>query len=136
MSMYRPGGFMAAALLLAAAIGSAQVSPGDKISETSIDKVKNLVSPGVEWCIRHGWPMTIGETKRIEWPKAYKEATEKYASQVKLTPDGLNILNYVAGLPFPNIDPKDPQVALKIMWNWGYTYPTTDDVHPRNFHAA
>src|SRR5439155_283877 len=83
---------------------------------------------GMEWCIKHGWPMTIGETKRVEWPKAYKEATEKYASQVKLTPDGLNVLNYVAGLPFPNVDTKDPQVALKIMWNWSYNHLTTDDV--------
>src|SRR5438309_644549 len=106
----------------------ADVAPGDKITDQNIDKVKDLISPGMEWCIKHGWPITITETKRIEWPKAYKEATEKYASQVKLTPDGLNILNYVAGLPFPNVDPKDPQVAMKIMWNWGYTYLTTDDV--------
>jgi hypothetical protein len=45
------------------------------------------------------------ETKTVEWPKAYKEATEKYAAQVKLSPDGLRVQNYVAGLPFPNIDP-------------------------------
>ena len=106
----------------------ADVSPGDKITDQNIDKVKDLVSPGMEWVIKHGWPMTIVEPKRIEWPKAYKEATEKYSGQVKLTPDGLNVLNYVAGLPFPNIDTKDPQTALKIMWNWGYTYLTTDDV--------
>src|SRR3989475_136784 len=84
----------------------ADVAPGDKITDQNIDKVKDLISPGMEWCIKHGWPITITETKRIEWPKAYKEATEKYASQVKLTPDGLNILNYVAGLPLLNVDLK------------------------------
>src|SRR3989442_283096 len=111
------------------------VVPGDRITDQTIDKVKDLISPGMEWCIKHGWPMTIGETKRVEWPKAYKEATEKYASQVKLTPDGLNVLNYVAGLPFPNVDTKDPQIALKIMWNWGYNHLSTDDVDLRNFDA-
>src|SRR5206468_5318515 len=107
--------------LLCVTAARADVTPGDRITDQNIDKVKDLISPGMEWVIKHGWPMTIGETKRIEWPKAYKEATEKYSGQVKLTPDGLNILNYVAGHPFPNIDTKsDPQTALKIMWNWGY----------------
>src|SRR5439155_687943 len=113
----------------------ADVAPGDKITDQNIDKVKDLISPGMEWVIKHGWPITITETKRIEFPQAYKEATEKYSGQVKLTADGLNLVNYVAGLPFPNVDPKDPQVAMKIMWNWGYTHLTTDDVDLRNFDA-
>src|SRR4029077_16965913 len=137
----RPGWWLALAGVATIVFASlttsvlADVSPGDKITDQNIDKVKDLVSPGMEWVIKHGWPMSIVETKRIEWPKAYKEATEKYSGQVKLSPDGLNVLNYVAGLPFPNIDPKDPQIALKVMWNWGYTYLTTDDVDLRNFDA-
>ncbi len=121
--------------LFGAVVARADVSPGDKITDANMDKVKDLVSPGMEWCIKRGWPITITETKRIEWPKAYKEATEKYASQAKLTPDGLDVKNYVAGLPFPNIDPKDPQVAYKIMWNYSYQFLTTDDVDLRNFDA-
>jgi hypothetical protein len=125
-----------AALALASATPvRADVSPGDKITDANMDKVKNLVSPGMNWCIKRGWPITISETKRIEWPKAYKEATEKYASQAKLTPDGLDVKNYVAGLPFPNLDPKDPQYAYKIMWNYSYQFLTTDDVDLRNFDA-
>jgi len=113
----------------------ADVSPGDKITDQNIDKVKDLISPGLEWCIRHGFPLTIGETKRIEWPTAYKEATEKYSGQVKLSPDGLQLLNYVAGQPFPKIDPQDPQVANKIMWNYEYKFNPTDDLDLRNFDA-
>ncbi len=124
-----------AAFVSAAGIARADVSPGDKITDANMDKVKDLVSPGMEWCIKHGWPITITETKRIEWPKAFKEATEKYASQAKLTPDGLDVKNYVAGMPFPQIDPKDPQVAYKIMWNYSYQWLTTDDVDLRNFDA-
>jgi hypothetical protein len=125
----------ATALTVAGGPVRADVSVGDKITDQNVDKVKDLVSPGMEWCIKRGWPITISETKRIEWPKAYKEATEKYASQAKLTPDGLDVKNYVAGMPFPQIDPKDPQVAYKIMWNYSYQFLTTDDVDLRNFDA-
>jgi hypothetical protein len=98
--------------------------------------VKDLISPGLEWCIRHGWPLTIVAPKHIEWPKAYKEATEKYAAQVKLSADGLKMENYVAGLPFPNIDPKDPQFVYKVMWNYDYgPGQGLDDTDLRNFDA-
>jgi len=116
-------------------VARADVSPGDKINADNVDKLKGLVSPGMEWCVKRGWPITVTEPKRIDWPQAYKEATEKYSPQVKLTPDGLDVQNYVAGLPFPNIDPNDPQVALKIMWNYSYNFLTTDDVDSRNFDA-
>ncbi len=123
------------ALSLSTSAAKADVTPGDVITDQNVDKLKGLISPGMEWCIKHGWPIKMVENKRIEWPKAYKDATEKYASQVKLAPDGLSVLNYVAGLPFPNIDPKDPQIAFKVMWNYDYHYLTTDDVDLRNFDA-
>src|SRR5689334_24871568 len=115
MSSLRRRIFAAAVVAAGIAGGPARadVNPGDRITDQNIDKVKDLISPGLEWCIKHGFPLTIGETKRIEWPKAYKEATEKYASQVKLSSDGLTIQNYIAGQPFPNLDPaKDPQGAI------------------------
>jgi hypothetical protein len=123
-------------LVILCAVGPAvAVSPGDRITGENVDTIKEMISPGMEWCVRRGFPITIGPTKRIEWPTAYKEATEKYASQVRLSPDGLDIENYVAGLPFPNLDPSDPQFALKIMWNYSYNFLTTDDVDSRNFDA-
>src|SRR2546426_11552689 len=113
----------------------ADVVPGDRIGAENIDKAKDLLSPGMEWCVKHGWPITIVASKKIDTPRAYKEATEKYAGQVKLAADGLSLQNYVAGLPFPNPDPKDPQFAHKVMWNYDYHFLTTDDVDLRNFDA-
>src|SRR5438093_11334338 len=105
-------------LAFLAAPAFAEVSPGDKITDANIDKVKDLISPGLEWCIKHGFPITIGETKRIEWPKAYKEATEKDASQGKLSPDGLTLQHYIADQPSPNLDPtNDSQGAIQAMWH-------------------
>jgi hypothetical protein len=124
------------AVLVAGVPARGDVVPGDRITEANIDKVKDLISPGMEWCIKHGFPLTIVETKHIEWPRAYKEATEKYSGQVKLSADGLNLQNYVAGAPFPSIDPKDPQIALKIMWNYDFGFVNgIDDTDLRNFDA-
>src|SRR5437016_11992166 len=110
---------LAAALAVTATMlpppARADVAVGDKITDANIDKVKDLISPGLEWCIKHGFPMTITETKHVEWPRAYKEATEKYASQVKLSADGRVMENYVAGQPFPSPDVKDPQFVIKVM---------------------
>src|SRR5215510_1516959 len=128
-------GLLALACLPGGGVALADVVPGDKITDQNLDKAKDLLSPGVEWCVKHGWPITIVESKRIDTPKAYKEATEKYAGQVKLAADGLSLQNYVAGLPFPNPDPKDPQFAHKVMWNYDYHFLTTDDVDLRNFDA-
>src|SRR5438477_502894 len=114
----------------------ADVSPGDKITDANVDKGQDLTAPGLQWCIKHGFPLTIGETKHVEWPRAYKEATEKYASQVKLTADGRTMENYVAGQPFPNPDGKDPQFVIKVMYNYEYGYINgLDDTDLRNFDA-
>jgi hypothetical protein len=123
------------ALLMVPAV-RADVSPGEKYDASNVDKIKNLISPGLEWCIKWGFPITIGETKKVEWPQAYKEATEKYSPQVKLSKDGLTVENYVAGQPFPSLDPNDPQFAIKIMWNYEYGFANgLDDTDLRNFDA-
>jgi len=43
--------------------------------------------------------MKIVPISHLDWPPPYKEATEKYASQVALARDG-TLENYVAGQPF------------------------------------
>jgi Protein of unknown function (DUF1329) len=130
-------GVVCAALVvgIVSGVARADVSVGDRIGPDNVDKVKDLISPGMEWCVKRGWPMTIAETKKIDAPQAYKDATEKYSGQVKLANNGADLQNYVAGLPFPTVDPKDPQAALKIMWNYTYGFITTDDVDLRNFDA-
>jgi hypothetical protein len=113
----------------------ADVQPGDIVNKSNVDKVKDLISPGVEWCVLHGMQMKIVPYKKIEWNKPYRDATEKYAGQTKLAPDGRTLVGYVAGMPFPNIDVNDPQVALKIMFNYEYKPYVSDDEDLRNFDA-
>ncbi len=115
--------------------GKADVQAGDVITAANIEKVEDLVSPGIKWIIRRGMRMTIVDPQPIPLPKAYREATEKYSAQVKLSEDKRRVENWVAGQPFPNIDPNDPDVARKIMYNYEARWGESDDLDLRNFDA-
>ncbi len=129
------GGVIASLLLTSPLAIRADVQPGDVITKANADAVADLVSPGIMWSLERGLQMKIVPYRRIEWDKAYREATEQYASQVQLAPDGRSLVGHVAGLPFPHLDPNDPQLALKIMWNYDYKPYITDDQDLRNFDA-
>jgi hypothetical protein len=126
---------VAAGLLLLAGGRVVAVGPGDVITAEKADLVAEQVSPAVLWCVRHGMNLSIVAHKQIVLPKAYTEATERFAGQVKLSSDGLRIDGYVAGQPFPNLDTNDPALAAKIMWNYYYRGYFTDDYTWRNFEA-
>lgn len=119
-----------ALLLIAGGTAAADAQPGDVISKDNAEKVADLVSPGNLILVKQGMQMKIVPSGRIEWPPGYTAATEKYSSQVAITPDGY-LKNYVAGQPFPLLDVNDPQVARKIMWNFSYRPLYTDDVDMR-----
>ena len=90
--------------LTSANLATADVKAGDTITKDNMAQAADLLIPSMKWYVEHGMPMKIIDYKKIEWPKAYKEATEKYSGQVKLSPDGRDMFNYVAGAPFPKID--------------------------------
>jgi len=111
----------------------AQVRPGDFIGPDNANKVKDLVAPGVLLRITNGMTFKVVPTERIDWPTPYKEATEKYSSQVRLSADHRSLVGYVAGQPFPLIDANDPEVANKIMWNYFFRPISSDDYDLRFF---
>lgn len=103
--------------LTAASWVVADVQVGDVITKDNMEKAGDLIIPGVKWYVERGMPIKVGPYIKVELPRLFREATEKYSGQVKLSPDGREIFNYVAGVPFPNIDPNDPMAGFKIMWN-------------------
>jgi len=109
---------LAAALVITAAgPGWADIKPGDIITKDNMAEAEEYLIPLTRWMLNVGMPMEIIETRHWEWPKKFKEATEKYAGQVKISEDGRDIYNYVSGAPFPEIDINDPLAGFKIMWN-------------------
>src|SRR5260370_19469683 len=105
---------------------AAPVKPGDLITPENASLVADLVSPGNFILVCQGMRMKIVPTQRLEWPPPFKTATEKYSPQVRVNDRG-ELQNYVAGLPFPLLDPNDPEVATKVMWNFSYRPQFTDD---------
>ena len=112
---------LAAGLLALAGAAHAQVSPGEKITKQNADKIVGIAPEGIVWCVRNGMDIDVVPYEQVPIPEDYQQATEKYSAQVQLTKDRM-LANWVAGKPFPNIDPNDPEAATKIMYNFERTH--------------
>jgi hypothetical protein len=124
---------LGALLLLAAPIPSANaagVKPGDTINKDNAAQAQDLLSPGNLVLVQRGMQIHVIASDKLDWPPPYKSASEKYAAQVSLGSDG-ELKGYIAGQPFPLLDPNDAQVALKAMWNFSYRPLYTDDADLR-----
>jgi hypothetical protein len=125
---------VAAFALLNPAPARAHLVNGEMIAPAQADSIADLVSPGNLVMVKQGMTMKIVPTGNLDWPAPYRAATEKYSPQVRLSTNG-ELTSYVAGLPFPMLDANDPQVALKIMWNFSLRPQYTDDVDIRDVEA-
>ncbi len=123
-------GTLLAAMLCSLPRAHADVKPGDVITKDNADKVANLLSPGNYVLVREGMQLRIVPTDKLDWPPPFRSATEKYSPQVQLGADG-TLKGYTAGQPFPLVDPNDPQVATKVMWNFSYRPLYSDDIDMR-----
>jgi hypothetical protein len=102
-------------------------APGEVINKKNVDKYAQFMSLGVKASVENGSELTIVPYQNIPKPRAYVEATEKYSGQATLDEKN-DLKNWVAGRPFPNVDPSDPKAAVKIMWNFNRTSYFTDDL--------
>ena len=113
---------------------------GEVVSFSEIERLRPLLPPEL-WAHRHhlfhpGMRLEIGPAFRDYSPAlVYEEATRRFAQQARIGPDG-SLEGYVAGLPFPDIDPGDPQAALKIIWNQTFTPWVVDDARARSVEWA
>jgi hypothetical protein len=103
-----------------------ELKPGDTVGPHNWQKVQGMVGENLLNRIKQGYSFKIREPKSFKPVKEYLEATEKYSGQVRLSRTG-ELLNYVAGLPFPSFDPNDPQAGLKLAWNFYWRW-VGDDV--------
>jgi len=72
----------------------------------------------------------------LQLPADFQEATRANAGRYVLSDAGSIIETgtgqqpaFVFGLPFPDIDPRDPQAATKIVWNYFYSDWYSDNTH-------
>jgi uncharacterized protein DUF1329 len=100
---------------------------GTTVGPEDADRVSDVLLPGVLAALRRGMRIEIVEPRPVRWRKAYMNATEQHAGQVRLGPDGA-LLDYVAGLPFSSLDPSDPDLGTKIAWDHAFGPWRPDDL--------
>jgi hypothetical protein len=100
--------------------------PGDVIGPHNWQKVEGMVGENLLNRIKAGYTFKIKEATHVLPPKEYREATKKYSRYVKLGSNG-ELLNYVAGLPFPDFNPNDSQGGLKLAWNFYWRWLGDDN---------
>src|SRR5499426_2861916 len=91
--------------------------PGDTIGPHNWQRVEGMVGENLLNRIKQGYTFRIKESRLMGVPKEYSAATGRYAGEARLGPNG-DLFNYVAGLPFPDVHFTDPQIGLKMAWNF------------------
>jgi Protein of unknown function (DUF1329) len=86
--------------------------------------LRSLMSQKYFWKVPADAVLEVAPTVKIGLPRKYREDTEKYHNQTKLIQkgEGYTIGGYVAGTPFPDIDPKDPLAGVKLIYDNYYNY--------------
>lgn len=98
----------------------AGIAPRTAVSRDNWQIAQEVLSRPVLDAVREGEiTILVQETSDLPASAEYMNATREYAPHVALDKDG-NLLHYRAGLPFPTIDPTDPQAGLKVAWNARY----------------
>jgi hypothetical protein len=105
---------------------------GTVIDNSNLDKYQEFFGPAMQWVIKRGVKVRVGALSSRAASEKRARSHREVLGQVELSPDGTHTINYVAGLPFPKIDPNDPQVAVKLMYNFEAAIET-DDLDLRNF---
>lgn len=101
------------------------VKPGDVIGPHNWEKVKGLVPTGLLPDIKQGSTLEVKATVPITFPKEFMEATRNYAGTVKVDSRGW-LKNYLAGLPFPDLNTNETGIGDKLIWNFRWRYQGDD----------
>ena len=144
---------VAISLIVATPIGAEEAAPaaapadgalkvGDVLNQTNWEKAKGLLPPEILDHYRKGeyinrivaWP--VGS---FNWPPDFKKASEENAGKYAVGKGGEVVLNStgkqparVMGFPFPHIDTKDSQAAIKILWNYFYLSWYWGNIHAQS----
>ncbi len=124
-------GAAAIALLFGASSVPAKLEPGAKLDQSTSEQARDLLPPEILNHYKNGEAASpIGEIKApFVLDDSVLAATAKNEGRFAIDENGSlveaatgKIPEYSFGLPFPKLDPKDPQIAQKVIWNFEYAY--------------
>jgi len=122
--------------LLSSPIAWTELKSGEVLSQENWQEAKGLLPEAVLHRFQDGSyqakVITLPDT--LGWGSKFKAASETNAGKFSIdAADSLTdkVTNtypaFLYGYPFPQIDPKDPQAAAKVIYNFSYTLMQTDD---------
>lgn len=117
---------------------AAEVPPGTVLSKANLTAMEKETFQGIPiaklltdsqkmWIKEYNLKMKLGKTTELKVDPSYAEATKKNAGTAKFDPAKKTVANYHSGIPFPNVDPKDPDAGYKLAWNHYYANPVMGD---------
>jgi len=109
-----------------AALPGIPFKEGEVLGMQDLERLKGYI-PEAFWeygylLFYEGMELEIGEFYK-EYPisKERELATQKYGGQARIGRDD-SLENYTMGMPFPEVDPLDPQAGVKHAWNSAYKH--------------
>jgi hypothetical protein len=98
---------------------AAGITPGMTIDKSNAQAAAEVLpSELLDHLAAGEFTITVQDTTDTPLRQEYIDASLQHHGTVAL--GGAELQNYVAGLPFPLLDPHDPQAGLKGAWNYRY----------------
>lgn len=70
------------------------------------------------WMREAALEVRLAHSQPTPLPPKLAEATAQNRGKAQYHPDTKTVSDYVAGIPFPDVDVKDPHAGMKMLWNW------------------
>jgi hypothetical protein len=84
---------------------------GKKIADMLVDTQKTVIQ-------QFNWKMKLRHNEKLPPRTGLVELTEKFKGQATIDPHTRKLQNFTTGVPFPEIDSKDPLGGIKIAYNF------------------
>jgi hypothetical protein len=118
---------MTAGLMLTGPAVAEEVADGTLLSAATIDglldktldgqPIRSVLVGEQEKMIRqYGWQMNLVKAKPVNITSGLLELTEKHKGEASLDASK-RLVNHTAGVPFPELDPADPDAGYKLTYN-------------------
>ncbi len=119
-----------ATALAVASVAGAALKPGDTLDSSTWQQAESLLPAEVLKHYREGGyvnPIAEWPESKYTWPTDLLAGTKSNEGKFAIDPEGAIVdkatnkqPEFIIGHPFPTIDEKDPQLAVKALWNFFY----------------
>jgi len=115
------------------------LKPGDVLNKDNWKRAEGMLPPEI---LRHyekgeyANPIVEWKVGHLKWDDEFNEATKNNADKFTIDEHGTIIDKatgkqppFILGFPFPNVDAKDPNAGVKVLWNTYYSIYYFGSIH-------